>query len=121
MIIEARKLRKRFRVRARAAGAAGAAGAGRSLRRRRWRPVTAVDDIDLTVAAGEMIAFIGPNGAGKSTTIKLLTGILAARRRRRVGAGPRSAALAPPAGLPHRHRVRAEVAALVPSAAARHL
>ena len=73
MIIEARNLRKQFRVRTRAGGAAGAL---RGLLRPRWRPVTAVDDVDLAVAPGEMIAFIGPNGAGKSTTIKLLTGIL---------------------------------------------
>ena len=73
MIIEARNLRKRFRVRTRAGGAAGAL---RGLLRPRWRPVTAVDDVDLAVEPGEMIAFIGPNGAGKSTTIKLLTGIL---------------------------------------------
>ena len=38
--------------------------------------VTAVDRIDFTVAAGEMVGYIGPNGAGKSTTIKILSGIL---------------------------------------------
>jgi ABC-2 type transport system ATP-binding protein len=38
--------------------------------------VTAVDGVDFTVAAGEMVGYIGPNGAGKSTTIKMLTGIL---------------------------------------------
>jgi ABC-2 type transport system ATP-binding protein len=32
--------------------------------------------VDLTVHAGEMVAFLGPNGAGKSTIIKMLTGIL---------------------------------------------
>ncbi len=73
MIIQARNLRKRFRVRSRTSGAAGAL---RGMVRPRWRAVTAVDDIDLDVAPGESIAFIGPNGAGKSTTIKLLTGIL---------------------------------------------
>ncbi|MBX3085817.1 MAG: ATP-binding cassette domain-containing protein [Anaerolineae bacterium] len=36
----------------------------------------AVDDICLTIPAGQAVAFIGPNGAGKSTTIKMLTGIL---------------------------------------------
>ena len=71
MIIEARNLRKRFRVRTRAAGAMGAL---RGMAAPRWRAVHAVDDIDLEVAPGETIAFIGPNGAGKS--IKLLTGIL---------------------------------------------
>ena len=73
MIIQARKLRKRFRVRERTAGVAGAV---RGMLLPRWRPVTAVDDIDLDVEPGEAVAFIGPNGAGKSTTIKLLTGIL---------------------------------------------
>lgn len=38
--------------------------------------ILAVKGIDLTVPAGQAIAFIGPNGAGKSTTIKMLTGIL---------------------------------------------
>ncbi len=34
--------------------------------------VTAVDDLDLTVEAGEVYGFLGPNGAGKSTTIDML-------------------------------------------------
>lgn len=37
---------------------------------------TAVDQIDLQVAAGQLIAFLGPNGAGKSTTINMLTGTI---------------------------------------------
>jgi ABC-2 type transport system ATP-binding protein len=45
-----------------------------------WRgrrtTVIAVDSVDFTVTAGEMVGYIGPNGAGKSTTIKMLTGIL---------------------------------------------
>lgn len=36
----------------------------------------AVNDINLTIKKGEIVAFVGPNGAGKSTTIKMLTGIL---------------------------------------------
>lgn len=40
------------------------------------RCVEAVRNLDLTIHAGESIAFIGPNGAGKSTTIKMLSGIL---------------------------------------------
>lgn len=36
----------------------------------------AVDDLHLTVHAGEVLAFLGPNGAGKTTTIKLMTGLL---------------------------------------------
>lgn len=38
---------------------------------------TAVDDLSLTVAPGEVLGFLGPNGAGKSTTMKMLTGFLA--------------------------------------------
>lgn len=44
---------------------------------RRFGALTAVDSIDLTVAAGQFFGFLGPNGAGKSTTIKMLTGLLA--------------------------------------------
>jgi len=36
----------------------------------------AVDDVSLTVNAGEVFGYLGPNGAGKSTTIKILTGLL---------------------------------------------
>ncbi len=36
----------------------------------------AVDDISLSVQAGEIFGFLGPNGAGKTTTIKMLAGIL---------------------------------------------
>ena len=44
---------------------------------RRFGALTAVDNIDLQVAAGQFFGFLGPNGAGKSTTIKMLTGLLA--------------------------------------------
>ena len=44
---------------------------------RRFGALTAVDNVDLTVAAGQFFGFLGPNGAGKSTTIKMLTGLLA--------------------------------------------
>ena len=36
----------------------------------------AVDNLSLTVEAGDIFAFIGHNGAGKSTTIKSVVGIL---------------------------------------------
>jgi ABC-2 type transport system ATP-binding protein len=35
----------------------------------------AVDDLSLTVSAGEVFAFLGRNGAGKTTTIKILLGL----------------------------------------------
>ncbi|WP_053948492.1 ABC transporter ATP-binding protein [Halolamina sediminis] len=42
--------------------------------RKEYGAVTAVDDLDLRVDAGEAFGFLGPNGAGKSTTIDLLLG-----------------------------------------------
>ena len=38
--------------------------------------VKAVDDLSLSLKAGEIFGFLGANGAGKTTTIKMLTGIL---------------------------------------------
>jgi ABC-2 type transport system ATP-binding protein len=63
-VVRTERLRRTFVVRA-----------GRGLRRDK-RVVTAVDGIDLTIAAGEAVGYVGANGAGKSTTIKMLTGIL---------------------------------------------
>jgi len=37
---------------------------------------TAVHDLNLDIAAGELFAFLGPNGAGKTTTIKMMCGLL---------------------------------------------
>ena len=38
---------------------------------------TAVDDLSLSMPAGEFFGFLGPNGAGKTTTIKMMTGLFA--------------------------------------------
>ncbi len=37
---------------------------------------TAVDGVNLRVAAGEVLALLGPNGAGKTTTVRMLAAIL---------------------------------------------
>ena len=44
---------------------------------RRFGDFTAVNGLNLEVAAGGICAFLGPNGAGKSTTVNMLTGLLA--------------------------------------------
>ena len=45
---------------------------------KRYGNLTAVDNLTLKVAAGELFGFIGPNGAGKSTTIRFLATLLKA-------------------------------------------
>jgi len=44
---------------------------------KRFGPITAVADLNLSVGKGEVLGFLGPNGAGKSTTMKMVTGFLA--------------------------------------------
>jgi len=42
---------------------------------KRFGGVTALQDVDLSAYAGEVLAIVGDNGAGKSTLIKVLTGV----------------------------------------------
>jgi ABC-2 type transport system ATP-binding protein len=42
---------------------------------KRFGQVTAVADVSLEVARGEVVALLGPNGAGKSTTVDMLLGL----------------------------------------------
>lgn len=66
-------LKKAYRVYQKREGLKAALG---GLFRREYREVEAVRGIDLTVDAGEFVAFLGPNGAGKTTTLKLLSGVI---------------------------------------------
>ena len=43
---------------------------------KKFRDVTAVDGLSLTVDRGELFGLLGPNGAGKTTTINILCGLL---------------------------------------------
>ncbi len=43
---------------------------------KRYGKLTAVDQLDLEIAEGELFGFIGPNGAGKTTTIHVLATLL---------------------------------------------
>lgn len=43
---------------------------------KKFGELVAVDNLTLTIKAGEIFGFLGPNGAGKSTTIRMLCGIL---------------------------------------------
>lgn len=45
---------------------------------RRFGAITAVDDLSITIEAGDIFGFLGHNGAGKTTTVRLLNGVLAA-------------------------------------------
>ncbi len=43
---------------------------------KRYGEVVAVQDLDLSVRAGEVYGFLGPNGAGKTTTLRMLLGLV---------------------------------------------
>ncbi|HKQ62812.1 MAG TPA: ATP-binding cassette domain-containing protein [Candidatus Polarisedimenticolaceae bacterium] len=72
-MITVRELRKHYRVHQRSAGLSAAL---RSLFRRAYTTVPAVDGISFDIAPAERVGFLGPNGAGKTTTLKVLAGLL---------------------------------------------
>lgn len=72
-MISATGLRKHYQVHKRPPGLKAAL---RSLFRRNYTTVKAVDGISFQISAGERVGFLGPNGAGKTTTLKVLSGLL---------------------------------------------
>ena len=43
---------------------------------KRYGDLVAVDDVDLTVEAGDVYGYLGPNGAGKTTSLRMMLGLI---------------------------------------------
>ncbi len=72
-MIEVKNMTKTFQISKRDAGLKNAF---KSLFRREYETISALNDLSFSINEGEMVGYIGPNGAGKSTTIKIMSGIL---------------------------------------------
>ena len=72
-IITVDQLTKHYRVQQRGSGLGAAL---RSLWRREYKAIEAVNEISFGIDEGEIVGFLGPNGAGKTTTLKMLSGLL---------------------------------------------
>lgn len=72
-MITVQNLCKTYKVAKRRAGIKEAC---RSLFKREYEEIHALDHISFQIGDGEMVGYIGKNGAGKSSTIKVLSGIL---------------------------------------------
>ena len=72
-MIELRHIQKTLRNSRRSAELSQAV---KSLFRREYETVNALQDVSFTIRDGEMVGYIGPNGAGKSSTIKIMSGVL---------------------------------------------
>jgi putative spermidine/putrescine transport system ATP-binding protein len=54
---------------------------------RRYGPVVALDELNLTMAPGELVALLGPSGCGKTTALRLVAGLEEANAGRVVFGG----------------------------------
>lgn len=72
-VIEVNNLKKFYKVHQKEPGLSGSL---KSLFKRKYYDVKAVDGVSFEIGEGELVGFIGPNGAGKTTTLKVLSGLL---------------------------------------------
>lgn len=72
-MIELKNVSKTFKVAKRKGGFSEAV---KSLFKKDYTYINALNDVSFTIGDGEMVGYIGPNGAGKSSTIKIMSGIL---------------------------------------------
>lgn len=71
--IQVKNLKKHYQVFDKEPGILGSI---KSVWKRKYKTVKAVDGISFEIDEGELVGFIGPNGAGKTTTLKVLSGLL---------------------------------------------
>lgn len=71
--VKVQNLSKEFQIYRKAPGLKGSI---KSLFKREYSTIKAVDDVSFNIERGEFVGFIGPNGAGKTTTLKSLSGLL---------------------------------------------
>jgi ABC-2 type transport system ATP-binding protein len=72
-VIKVKNLKKFYRVHQKEPGLVGSV---KSLFKRKYQDVRAVNNASFSINEGELVGFIGPNGAGKTTTLKVLSGLL---------------------------------------------